>query len=201
MINLLPPKRLLDMRIARSNTVLRRYIELVVFSILIIFVALAAAYYLLSRQQQSVKSTLETNQQKVAELEPVQKDAEELSATVNTISGLLSSNVKFSEMLTKIGGTMPAGTVLTGLQFSIENTNAPFVISAEVESEERAAVLRNNLLASGLFKSVDIKTISLIEEEGEAAQPGTEAAPAAPARTYRYTTTIDTYLKDVGGER
>lgn len=200
MINLLPPKRLLDMRIARSNTVLRRYVELVVFSILIIFVALAAAYYLLNRQQQNVKSTLETNQQKVAELEPVQKDAEELSATVNTISGLLSSNVKFSEMLTKIGGTMPAGAVLTGLQFSIENTNAPFVISAEVESEERAAVLRNNLLASGLFKSVDIKMISLIEEEGEAAQPSTEAAPAAPARAYRYTTTIDTYLKDVGGE-
>lgn len=208
MINLLPPKHKVTTRIARSNTILRRYVELIIISMVVIATSLFAAYYFLQRQQQNVRSTLETNQKKVAELEPVQKEAEELSATVNTISGLFSQNVKFSEMLTKIGGTMPPGTVLTGLQFSIENTDAPLVISAELENEERAAVLRNNLIASGLFKDVTIKTIVLNEEKPAAQQNSNTEAQAAPASNtattlnkYRYTVAIEALLLTNSGEK
>lgn len=202
MINLLPPKRLLDIKTARGNTVLRRYVELVIFGMIILAVAVTASYYFLHRQQQNVKTTLQADQQKVQELQPIQKEAEELSATVNTISGLLSRNVKFSEMLTKIGGVMPNGAVLTGLQFSIEDLDSPLVISAQVEDEARAAVLRNNLIASGLFSSADIKTISLLEDEEEdeaaaPAQPPAEGtpAPASAPNPYRYSTTISAYFK------
>lgn len=208
MINLLPPKRLLNIKIARSNTVLRRYVELILIGMVIVGAAVIAAYYFLNTQQSNVKNTLTTNQEKLSELSKVQKEAEELSATVNTISGLLSRNVKFSEMLTRIGGTMPDGAVLTGLQFSIENTNAPLTISAEVENEERAAVLRNNLLTSGLFKTVNIKSINLIKQaessnEESETETETEETPVPDVANtsderYRYTAVLDAYLKELG---
>lgn len=206
MINLLPPKRLLNMKVARNNTILKRYIELTLLSMLLIVVAIAASYYFLSSQQKSVKNTLEIDQKKVAELSPIQKEAEELSATINTISGLLSRNVKFSEMLTKIGSVMPSGAVLTGLQFSIEDLDAPLVVSAQVETEERAAVLRNNLATSDLFKGAEIKSILLNEESesnGSTSTLNSPLTPATPSNSsanskYRYTATIDAYFKDLG---
>jgi Tfp pilus assembly protein PilN len=211
MINLIPPKRLINMRIARSNTVLRRYIELLLMSAALVVLALVVSYYFLNHRQKNVQATLDIEQKKAQQLEPVQKDAQQLSATINMIAGLQSRNVKFSQMLTTIGGAMPNGTVLTGLQFSLENVDAPFVISAEVENESLAAVLRNNLLAVGLFKTVTIKNITLLEKVEDTSQQPTQSTdtqaetteqpasqPKPPASPYRYTTTIDTYFKDMG---
>lgn len=199
MINLLPPKRLLNLRIARANTILRRYIELALISLMLLAAALAVSYYFLHARQQNVQATLDINQEKLKKLEPVQAEAQQLSTTINTIAGLQSRNVRFSQMLTKIGGAMPNGAVLTGLQFSLENATAPFVISAEVENEELAAVLRNNLLAIGLFNSATIKKITLLDDTKVAPVDGAESSPQSDAaKTYRYTTTIDTYLNEVG---
>lgn len=207
MINLLPPKRLLDMRTARANTILRRYVNLLAIGVVAIFAALGSAYYFLESQQRDVKTVLAEEQKRVAILEPVQKEAESLSVTINTIASLFSRNIVFSDMLRNIGATMPSGAVLTGLQFSIETADAPFVISAEVENEERAAVLRNNLVSSGLFEAVEIKSITRNEEKQASqstapttATDGQSAPESAPQQTsrYKFTTIINTKLKTAG---
>lgn len=193
MINLLPPKRLINMRIARSNTILRRYLELALISVVIVAAAITGAYYILHNQQQDIQKTVSINQEKVKKLEPVQKEAEQLSATINTIAGLMSKNVKFSDMLTQIGGIMPPGSSLTGLQFSLEDTSSPLIVSAQVVSEERAAVLRNNLANSALFKDAKIVTITEIKkEESETSDPATPVVE----NPYQYTVTINAFFKD-----
>ena len=58
MINLLPPQRLLDKQIARSNTILRRYVELSVISIAVIGLAVVAASYFLKSQQNKYQGQL-----------------------------------------------------------------------------------------------------------------------------------------------
>ncbi len=205
MINLLPPKRLLNMRIARSNTELRRYVELTVISMAVLAFAVAAAYYFLNNQNKDTKQVVAINQAQVNQLKPVQQQAEQLSATVSTISGLLSTNVKFSDMLIQIGGLMPSGSVLTGTQFSLEDLDAPLIVSAQVETEEKAAILRNNLANSPLFSGADIKSIIEIDEpESSTASTGTEAqAPAAASKEarYKYTTTINAYFKQNAGAK
>ena len=194
MINLLPPKRLLNMRIARSNTELRRYVELTAVSMIVLALAVAAAYYFLDNQHSDTKQVVAINQAQVKELEPVQKQAEQLSATVSTISGLLSTNVKFSDMLVQIGGLMPSGSVLTGTQFSLEDLEAPLVVSAQVDSEEKAAILRNNLANSSLFSDAVIKSIIEIDEQPAVAAEG--QVPEEPKELrYKYTTTINAYFK------
>lgn len=207
MINLLPPKRVIDIKVARSNTVLRRYIELILLSMVLLAGAVIVAYYFFAIQKNNVQKTVDLNQEKISKLEPVQKQAEQLSVTVNTISGLLSRNVKFSDMLTQIGGLMPSGSVLTGLQFSIEDVQSPLVISAQVDNEQKAAVLRNNIASSSLFKSADIKSITQIEQKTtQTTTPTTTTetttvptlTPTSPTASspYKYTTVINAYFKE-----
>lgn len=202
MINLLPPVRVLDIRLARKNTVLRRYIELIIVGALVLLAAILVARYFFGIQNDSIQHTVDLNNTKIAKLEPVQKQAEELSATVNTISGLLSRNVKFSDMLTQIGGIMPPGSVLTGLKFSLEDVEAPLVVSAQVDNEQKAAILRNNLAASNLFEKAEIKNITKIEEEETTATAPTATATVPelttapkPTSIYKFTTVINAYFK------
>lgn len=209
MINLLPPGRVLNIRLARSNTILRRYIELIIVGSLVLLAAILVARYFFGVQNDNIQRTVDLNNAKIASLQPVQKQAEELSATVNTISGLLSRNVKFSDMLTQIGGIMPPGSVLTGLKFSLEDVEAPLVVSAQVDNEQKAAVLRNNLAASSLFEKAELKNITKIEDEtstttptNPSTGPSVSAIPQ-PVSAYKFTTVINAYFKPgiLGGKQ
>lgn len=202
MINLLPPTRLANLKVARSNTILRRYVELTLMSIALLALATIFGYYFLNSQRTDTQKTVEVNQSKVAELQPVQKQAEQLSGTINTVTGLLAHNVKFSDMLKQIGGVMPQGSVLTGLQFSIEDLKSPLVISAQVDTEQKAAVLRNNLAASELFSRADIQSISQIGATGTTnSVPSNDSAPGQDSETgpYKFNTVINAYLKSSTG--
>lgn len=176
MINLLPPKRRLNIQYARSNTVLRRYLQLGLLSTFIIVVAVFVTAHFFTLQKNNTEKQLQIDTKKVTDLESVHEEAKELAATVNTIAALMEHNIRFSDLLLNIGGIMPEKSVLTGLEFSIENTDAPLVVSAEVDSEAKAAVLRNNLAASTLFNRAEIK--SIIKKEGsDAGSQNTQQAP------------------------
>ena len=215
MINLLPPQKLANIRIARGNTTLRRYLELLLALLAVIIAALVSSYYFLGAQKANQQSIVDTEMARVAELEPVQKQAEQLSATINTIASLSSRDVTFSNLLVQIGGLMPEGSVLTGLQFSTEDYDSPLIISAQIESEAKAAILLKNLQSSDLFESAEIKTVSK-NEEAEVATPttttttdGTDTATATaptepvPVSPYKFTTIIESYFAKgvVGGAR
>ncbi len=216
MINLLPPSERIAMAIAKRNTLLRRYLEFMLLGILLLTLLVIGSYYYLSLQYTNTKKTLELNQQKLAQLEPKQKEAEELSTTVNTIAALFSRDVTFSKMLTQIGQLMPEKTVLTKLELSSADSQAPLNITAQVDSEERAAVLRNNLASSTVFSKANIISITKI---GADTQTGTSATSGsttpAPTNTsgstssstqtlakdspYKFAVVIEAYLKPVNG--
>lgn len=207
MINLLPPKLLLDKQIARSNTILLRYIELTLISVVVIGLSIFAASFFLNSQKSDVQQTVDLNQKKVTELAPVQNQGEDLSATIKTISGLFSHNVNFSEMLTAIGGVTPPGAVLTGLQFSTEDFKSPLVITAKIESAERGAVLRNNLAASDLFSRADIQSISQSEDSDTSSVPTAPTPDGQPGKNtqkqsqYRFTAIINAYFHENPGKK
>lgn len=188
MINLLPPTRLLDIKTARNNTVLRRYIELLLLSMVIIGLAVAASYYFLDSRRNDVQSSLEANKKTINELKKTQDQAQGLSTTINTVAKLLAQNIKFSEVLTKIGNVMPEGASLTNVQFEADELNAPLIVTVDMVNEERGAVLRNNLAKSELFQDAKIKSIIAIEapEEGY---------------PYKYTAILQVYFKENEAKR
>lgn len=222
MINLLPPNRRVAIKMARNNTVLRRYLQLGILSAGILTAAYFATNHFFMVQKNSAEQQLKIDQERTAALAPVHEQAESLAATVNTIAGLMMYDIKFSDLLVQIGSIMPDGAVLTGLQFSVENIESPLVVTAEIDTEEKAAVLRNNLAASSLFDQAEIKSIVKKEETTESAPSGTQSAlvpslplpqspsgeptapiePATPVSPYRFSTIINAYFtqEEIRGE-
>lgn len=171
MINLLPSDRLLERRLAKSNTQLRLYLIIAIAGAFLVIAALFVAEKFLLSHRQDVESQLIINQSKAKELAPVQEDAKKLSLTINTISGLFGDEVRFSDLFTEVGGLTPSGTVLTGLQLSVDSLDAPLTITALTQDESRAIVLRENLEKSDLFKSAEIKSISRNETAANSSTP------------------------------
>lgn len=189
MINLLPPKRLMNMRLAKSNTILSRYIKLLLISMIILGGIVAGAYYFLDIQQQRAAEAQRLDQKRIDALLPYHEQAQQLSTTVSTIANVMSSDVAFSNMLTQIGNLMPSGAALTGIQLSAEDLSAPLVVSAHVDTEQRAVVLLNNLNQSDLFERAQIRTIQLIDSENES------------TKSYNYIVTLDVYMKAQAEEK
>lgn len=196
MINLLPPKDRHAIALAKKNSILRRYIELCLVSALVLLVLLAGSYYYLKQQENNIQQTADLNKQKVAQLEPVQEEAEQLATTMSTISALLARDVSFSNMLRDIGKLMPSGSSLTGLELSSVESDAPLSISAQVENEQTVAILRNNLASSSLFEKAEIKSIVRKgEEETSETQKQSEKDEDEKESRYQYTATLEAYFK------
>lgn len=201
MINLLPPQTRTNLRIARSNTVLLRYVELLTIVLLITITAYVAGQYFLSTQQRNVQSVVDVNAKTASKLEESQKEAEQLSSAINIISGLLSREISFSQMLEQTSALLPQGSVLTGLQFSIEDLKSPLVITAQVDSEAKAAILLKNLQASDLFEDTQLVNISQIKSEESTSVLSTPIGesqnPVVSTSPYKFTAVINAFLKPV----
>lgn len=184
MINLLSTKRLNDIRTAKSNTILSRYIKLIIFSALILVAIVLGAYYFLSIQHDRASEAKQIDEKQVGELEPYHEKAKQLASTVSTIANVMSTDVEFSSMLTQIGELMPTGAALTGLQLSTEDLSAPLIVSAHIDNEQRSVVLLNNLNQSDLFDRAQIRNIQLLEAENES------------SKQYNYLVTLDVFMAE-----
>lgn len=202
MINLLPPKNRLAIETAKKNTILRRYLELALLGVSVLAVLIVGSYYFLELQDRNTQKTLDLNQQKLDQLEPVQDEAKQLSLTINTIAALFSREVDFSNMLTQIGQLMPPNAILTNLEIDSSIKDSPLNISAQVDTEEKAAVLRNNLEKSDLFDKAKIISIEKISIEDTTASADSGADKEDPVDSpYRFTVQIEAYFSDTGGKK
>jgi len=165
MINLLPPQTKEAIKYARRNVTMIQYVALVVLVAFAIISTLMFGQAVISRNEADIKTSIENSQSKITELEKVNEEAEELSSTIETISTLLASEVKFSELLTEIGSLLPSGTVLTNLAVS-DDRSEPIILDTNVTNETASAILRENLSDSDLFTSADIISITLVDDPG-----------------------------------
>lgn len=186
----------MNLEYAKRNTVLRRYFELCTLAVVFLAALMVGSYYYLNQQRINTEAELALNKENVAELEPIQAEAEELSRTINTISAIFARDVNFSNMLTDIGTLMPTGSVLSGLELSGVDAKSPLVVSAQVDTEKKAAVLRNNLEASDLFDSAKILSISRIGTE-DVAESNTEDSPTEDS-PYSFIVNIEAYFAKEG---
>lgn len=178
---------------ARINTVLWIYVRLGLFSMLVIGTILVGSYYYLNLQHQKAEDTVRLDKERVADLEPYHIEAQQLSSTVNTVAAIMNNEFIFSDMLKHIGTLMPRGAALTGLELSSEDLEAPLIVRAQVDSEQRAIVLLNNLEQSDRFERAQIRTIQRAS--------GEEGAGQSSGGRYRYIATLDVYLKQTETKR
>ncbi len=184
MINLLPPKIKVDRKFGRLNRRLLGYgVSIIFIGILSIAVVLFNMQYV-QADEQRLNEEMKSRASEATALEATQKDVDKIAAQLKTIDKLYSGEVKFSELIPKIGALLPSGVILNGLSLSGGKTN-PLQLDVDMETQELSAVFLQNLIHSDLFEAVDIS--SIISKGGGIPKPG--------IKTYEYGATLSASFK------
>jgi Tfp pilus assembly protein PilN len=162
MINLLPPSHADAIRFGRQNTTLRVWLIGVLAAIGGLIIIVFGGWVYISQQEKGLQRSLNvTNQQlKAQNLTQVQADAKEITGDIRVINQVLSSEIRFSDIIQNIGQLMPQGTVLGSL--SLNKVTGALDLSANAQNYNSAAQIAANLAdpKNGLFSKVDVLSVN-----------------------------------------
>lgn len=174
MINLIPTQLKEARRYGRRNRIMIGYCLAILatgfITIAITFINMQYANNDVSRLQKEMKS----RESEAAKLEAGQKEVESIAGQLKTIDKLYSGEVKFSELVPKIGGLLPRGMVLNALSLT-GGKSSPLQLDVDMESQELVAIFQQNLVNSDLFDAADIAVIT--SKGGSAPKPGQKSYP------------------------
>ncbi len=158
MINLLSDQRKDDIRAARANIILVRYSAIILLAILFIAGSLYVSYSLLQVTKSSNEAIIESNDTKADIYSDTKAEVDALSAKLSDASGVLNQEVRYSQVLVKLGQLTPAGTILDKLTLTTANfSGTPTEITAYAKSTSEASTLQSQFQGSPLFTQVTLQ--------------------------------------------
>ena len=161
MINLLPDNTKVQLRAARVNVILLRYIIVIVIAFAFVAMVLAGSYVLLTQTKTSAEQLIAANDTKAQAFSQTQAEISQLSGTLSGAKSILDQQIIYSDFLRTLGQTMPAGTVMESLTLNDAAFNGtPVVVKVYATSSDAAVGLREQFQANPAFSSVNIESIS-----------------------------------------
>jgi Tfp pilus assembly protein PilN len=160
MINLLAPSYKQEMRAARLNILLLRYVFILAVGIVFLACISGLFYMSLVSSADSAQSRIDKNSSKVAGLENVQYKANQFKSYLSTDKLVFSKSISYSDFLIDFAQAMPSGTVIDSLTLSSATLNKPITITAKARSYNDAINLKNAFNKSSIFSNVSFQSIS-----------------------------------------
>jgi len=158
MINLLSDERKDDIRAARANVIILRYMAIILLALIFISGALYVSYSLLQVTMKSNKEIIASNDVKADIYSETRQEVDTLSAKLNDAKTILNQEVRYSQVLVQIGQLMPAGTVLDEMTLTTASFNgAPVELTAYAKSTTEVSALQSQFQSSPLFSQVTLK--------------------------------------------
>ncbi len=160
MINLLPDDVKRDIRAARMNVVLVRYM-LLTFSMLILLVGFCLLFYVILHATQSkAVTTNEDNTVKAASLSSVRKSAEDYKNNLTLAGKILDNGVNYTSVIFAMTKLLPSGVVLDGINLSAADFGQQTTFSAHAKTYDKAKELKQNLQNSKLYTNVFFQNLT-----------------------------------------
>lgn len=166
MINLLANERKDEIKAARVNVILMRYKTIVALAIVFIAIALFVSYNVLTKTMTSADEIIKTNDIKANVYSETRQHVDSLSAKLNDTKATLDQEIRYSQVLIKLGQLMPVGTILGDLTLNTASFNGtPVEVKAYAKSTNEAGVLQAAFQGSQLFNQpVTIKSVETNQE-------------------------------------
>jgi len=162
MINLLPPEIKQNYSYARRNRRLVRWVSASLLAILGIVVITGGGLFVMNRSIDSYKTSIADTQSQLAsqDIAGTQKQVTDISNNLKLMVKVLSKEILFSKLLTRLGSITPPNVILTNL--SISQTVSTIDITAETGNYNAATQLQINLAdpTNQIFSKADIVNIT-----------------------------------------
>ena len=115
MINLLSPEERKQIKAARANSILMRYVVMSLIVVVIIVVELISSYFMLVFNQSASRETINDNQSKSSAFSSVKSDAEKYRSNLRVAKYILDTQAPYTDILNAIAKRLPNGASLTGI--------------------------------------------------------------------------------------
>jgi len=161
MINLLPEDTKKELRAARWNVILVRYIFVILLAFGFMTLVIYGSALLLAETRTSADSLIESTDTDAPEYADTQAQIDELSATLSGARSILDTRTSYAELLRAIGAQMTDGTVMSELELTQGTLNGqPVTVEIYAESAVAAANLRERFQSNPRFQGVNLESIS-----------------------------------------
>ena len=166
MINLLPQTEQKEIRAGLGNTLLVRYVLLMICALAFLLVALAITYFSLNQVAKQADETKQANELKAVGFIETQAAATSLRNDLSSAQTLFDNEIRYSKVLTRLTGLLPTGTAIS--EFSIDDTSfsQPITLSVKVKNQTAAEQLQANFTSSPYITNASLGTISTNQEQG-----------------------------------
>lgn len=162
MINLLPPELKADYRYARYNHRLVHWLFAFLLAIVGVAIITGSGLFIMNDSIDSYKTRIASAQSQLASqnITGVQKQVTDISNNLKLMVKVLSKEILFSKLLTRLGQVTPPGVILTNL--SISQTESAIDITAQTANYNAATQLQVNLAdpSNQIFSKADIESIT-----------------------------------------
>ncbi len=158
MINLLPGETKKQLRAARLNTVLIRYIIFLILAVVFLGAACTVSYLVLANSKSDAEKVTNVNQSKPNSNMEITKQADQISASLSSAKSMLDQQIKYSDIIMGIGAAMPPGTIISALTISSSSISSPLALKVNAKVSTVIANLQTNFEKSTLFTEYTIQS-------------------------------------------
>jgi hypothetical protein len=166
MINLLPVSLKSQIRAARANSIIVRYIIILASSGLLLGIGCFAVYNINDAALQTAKNSSKSNSSNTSvntsstQLATANEYRNKLQDAQNTV---VANQINYSKILASIGSALPTGVIIDTLDLSSTSFGSVLKLQAYAISDNAASQIKTSLdKASDVFSSVNINTQSLL---------------------------------------
>jgi hypothetical protein len=158
MINLLPASIKSDIKAARANSVVIRYILILTVSAVLLGLGCLFVYMVDQSALDTAKSTVKPSANSNSSSSSSQlATANDYKAKLQYANDTVIKNqINYSKLLTSIGGSMPAGVIIDTLDLSSTSFGTGIKILAYAVSDSSANLIISSLSSSQAFSSVNV---------------------------------------------
>lgn len=180
MINLLPPESAKQLRAARHNALLMKYIIGLSITLGLIVLVYALTFVLMKSTEISSNASSETSKQKIATYNKAAAEAKTHTQNLRMAKSIFDSELSYTNALHKIASALPAGTVLQTLNLSASTTSTPTTLTILAKTKQDALNVKSAFESRKVATAITIASLT----ESDPADKSDQQAPANSAQDY-----------------
>ena len=159
MINLLPSTRKDEIRFAKLNRIVLRYLRLILLLIVVIGGILAVTVYYVGVVKAQAAADIAVKEQELAAGAPFMNQAKDVSDRLLAIKTIQASQTRFSLLLTDLAKVLPQGVAIDTITLTGDDTK-PVRIAVSGNTYNSMLAFRDAVAKSPRISGVDLESIS-----------------------------------------
>lgn len=160
MINLLPTNKKVEIRAARTNLILIRYITILMLATAFALGSLYVTYTVLGVTKDNSEKIIVSSDIRADVYSSTKSQVDTLSASLSETKTLLDQEVRYSKVFVNIAQLMPQSTVFGELKLNDASFNGtPTTTKVYAKTSADANTLRQNFENSPMFSNVSFQPV------------------------------------------